>query len=53
LLKETTGTFDGARTHNLHITNQTCNPQILVVKSMSFNYAIIWSLCRYIYFWLW
>jgi len=26
LLKETTGAFDGAQTHNLHITSQTCNP---------------------------
>ena len=26
LLKETMGFFDGARTHNLHITSQTCNP---------------------------
>ena len=26
LLKETTGAFDGSWTHDLHITNQTCNP---------------------------
>jgi len=26
LLKETTGAFDGALTHDVHITNQTCNP---------------------------
>ena len=25
-LKETTGAFDGARTHDLHIMSQTCNP---------------------------
>jgi len=25
LLKETTGAFDGARTHDLHIKSQTCN----------------------------
>ena len=26
MLKETTGAFDGARTHDLHITSQACNP---------------------------
>jgi len=26
LLKETMGAFDGAQTHTLHITSQTCNP---------------------------
>jgi len=26
LLKETSGAFDGARTHDLHITSQTFNP---------------------------
>jgi len=25
LLNETTGAFDGARIHDLHITSQTCN----------------------------
>ena len=25
-LKETTGAFDEARTHDLHIMSQTCNP---------------------------
>ena len=25
-LKETTGAFDGARSHDLHIMSQTCNP---------------------------
>ena len=26
LLKETTGAFDGARTNDIHITSQACNP---------------------------
>jgi len=26
MLKETTGAFDGTRTHDLHITSQTYNP---------------------------
>jgi len=26
LLKETTEAFDGTQIHDLHITNQTCNP---------------------------
>jgi len=26
LFNETTGAFDGARTHDLHITSQMCNP---------------------------
>ena len=26
MLKETTGAFDGSRTHDLHVTSQTCNP---------------------------
>ena len=26
MLKKTTGAFDGARTHDLHILSQTCNP---------------------------
>ena len=26
LLKQTIGAFDGAQTHDLHITSQMCNP---------------------------
>ena len=30
LLMETTGFFDWTRTHDLHITSQTCNPHVNV-----------------------
>jgi len=37
LLKETTGAFDGARTHNLHITSQTYLQHIAVCL-LDFDY---------------
>jgi len=32
LLKETTGAFDGARTHDLHITSQELYKCIVVIR---------------------
>ena len=35
LLKDITGAFDGYRTHDLHITSQTCNPLRHAARSYS------------------
>ena len=44
MLKETTGAFDGARTHDLHITSQMCNP----LRRSTFTLTNSFSLYRLI-----
>ena len=41
LLKETTGAFDGARTHDPHITSQTCNPLHHVHRPMRWQWSVL------------
>ena len=36
---ETTGSFDGALTHDLHITSQTCNPLSHATTVVSFYWT--------------
>jgi len=57
LLKETAGVFDGARTHNLLITSQTCHPLFHAARQVSdqTNTILFWFISAKIdtaWYWL-